>query len=125
MILDTCALLWLAQGSSALSPETAELINTAPMVYVSAISGFEVGVKWQKGKLRLPASPLDWFQAILEHHDLEVIPLNIDICLRSTELPKIHRDLCERMIIACALSFSMPVVTHDPVFADYGVKILS
>jgi PIN domain nuclease of toxin-antitoxin system len=124
MILDTCALLWLAQGGGPLSARTTELINTAPGVYVSAISGFEVGIKWQKGKLKLPASPQDWLQAILEHHDLEVIPLNIDICIRSTELPKIHNDPCDRMIIASALYFTLPVVTHDPVFPEYGVSIL-
>ena len=124
MILDTCALLWLAQGGGPLSLQTTQLISSAPVVYISAISGFEVGIKWHKGKLKLPASPHDWLQAIIDHHDLEVIPLNIDICVRSIHLPMIHDDPCDRMIIASALSYSLPVVTHDSVFSDYGITTL-
>ena len=45
MILDTCALLWVAQGGGALSAAALQRIDTAPVVYVSAISGFEVGTK--------------------------------------------------------------------------------
>lgn len=70
LILDTCALLWLAQESDRLSSPVYEQIDAAPAVYVSAISGFEVGIKHRKGKLVLPASPLDWFSAVLEHHDI-------------------------------------------------------
>lgn len=55
VILDTCALLWLAQGGGALSELALQRIDAAAVVYVSAISGFEIGIKVQKGKLVLPA----------------------------------------------------------------------
>lgn len=61
MILDTCALLWLSQGGGPLSTTALQSIDAAPLVYVSAISGFEVGIKAQKGKLELPARAVDWF----------------------------------------------------------------
>ena len=73
MILDTCALLWLAQGEGELSETALQRIDVAPVVYVSAISGFEIGIKVQKGKLALPARPADWFTAVLTHHNLEVL----------------------------------------------------
>ena len=59
MILDTCALLWVAQGGGALSAAALHRIDTAPVVYVSAISGFEIGIKVQKDKLHLPVPPAD------------------------------------------------------------------
>ena len=59
MILDTCAILWLAQGGDRLSEAVRQRINVEPVVYVSAISGFEIGIKHQKGKLELPARPPD------------------------------------------------------------------
>jgi len=40
-MLDTCALLWLAQGGGELSEAALQGIEAAPVVYVSAISGFE------------------------------------------------------------------------------------
>lgn len=125
MILDTCALLWLAQGGGALSATALQQINAAPVVYVSAISGFEIGIKVQKGKLHLPVPPVDWFTAVLTHHHLNVLALNLDVCLRSTALPPLHADPCDRMIIATAQLYHFPVVTADPLFAPYGIEVIA
>jgi len=125
MILDTCALLWLAQGGGKLSKTAAREIDAAPVVYVSAITGFEVGTKYRQGKLVLPALPSDWFKAILDHHGLAVFPLDLAICVRATELPAIHRDPCDRLIIATAQLHGMPVVTGDPVFRRYDIEVIS
>ena len=57
MILDTCALLWLAQGGGALSETALRQMNTALVVEVSAISGFARGIQVQQGKLPLPVLP--------------------------------------------------------------------
>lgn len=125
LILDTCALLWLAQGGGKLSQTTLQRIDSAPMVYVLAISGFEIGIKVRKNKLFLPAQPSDWFSAVLDHHDIEVLPLTLDVCIHSTELPAIHADPCDRMIIAAAQLHNLPVITTDPVFSQYGISIIS
>jgi len=121
MLLDTCALLWLVQGGGKLSAEVCKQINDEAMVYVSAISGFEIGIKHHKGKLSLPANPTDWFKVIVNHHDLHVLPLDLKICIRSTQLPAIHSDPCDRFIIATAEIHKLKVITADPVFARYGV----
>lgn len=73
MILDTCALLWLAAGHKKLSRETLKEINECPAVYVSAASGFEIAIKVAKRKLKLPLPPRDWFLKTVEHHDLTVV----------------------------------------------------
>ena len=125
MILDTCALLWLAQGGGELSADARARIDGAPVVYVCAISGFEIGVKCRKGKLGLPARPSEWFAAVLEHHDIAVLPLDLETCIRSTELPAIHADTCDRLIIAAADLNGLPVVTGDGRFSQYGVEVVS
>ena len=73
MLLDTCALLWLTQGGGELTGETLEIIDGAPIVHISAITGFEIGVKHAKGKLHLPARPADWMKVVLEHHDIDFL----------------------------------------------------
>jgi PIN domain nuclease of toxin-antitoxin system len=123
-MLDTCALLWLAEGGGELSEAALQGIEAAPVVYVSAISGFEIGIKVQKGKLELPARPADWFAAVLEHHDIEVLPLVLEVCIRAAELPAIHADPCDRMIIAAAQMHHVPVVTTDSLFSRYGIEVI-
>lgn len=124
MLLDTCALLWLAQGSDQLSREARERIDSAPGVHVSAITGFEIGVKSRAGKLGLPAVVSEWLKVVLEHHDIEVVPLDLQICVAATELPLVHRDPCDRLIVATARTYGWPVVTADPRFSSYGVEVI-
>ena len=125
MLLDTCALLWLAEGGKRLSAEARQRIEDAPVVYVSAISAFEIGMKCRSGKLKLPVRPAEWFQAIIDHHGLAVEPLDRDIYIAATDLPPIHKDPCDRFIVATAKLRHMPIVTGDPRFHAYGIEVLS
>ena len=124
MILDTCALLWLAAGERKLSGATLKAIGEAPAVHVSAISGFEIAVKTGRGKLKLPLPPGEWFEKIVEHHGLSVLPLEINVCIAAAELPPIHDDPCDRFIIATAKLNDFSVVTKDERFEHYGVTVL-
>lgn len=124
LILDTCALLWLAAGGDQLSEAATARIEAAPVVHVSAISGFEIGIKHRGGKLELPAAPADWFEVILEHHGLEVLTLDLPICILATRLPVVHRDPCDRLIIATAQLEDLPIVTGDAVFQHYDVEVV-
>jgi PIN domain nuclease of toxin-antitoxin system len=123
MILDTCALLWLAGGSKKLSRAALKAINEAPAVYVSAISGFEIALKAARGKLDLPAPASDWFEKVVAHHGLAVLPLELDVCIAAARLPPIHDDPCDRFIIATAQLNRLSVVTADERFAEYGVAV--
>lgn len=125
MLLDTCALLWLGQGGGRLSRDALTRIDSAPVVYVSAISGFEIGVKAAKGKLSLPSRPAEWLAAVLEHHDLRELPVDLAAAVRATELPAIHTDPVDRILVATAEARSLPVVTGDAVFARYGIEVIS
>lgn len=125
MILDTCALLWLASGDPQLNASIRGLIEAAPNVGVSSISAFEIGQKYQKGKLRLTTRPTEWFETIIEHHQLSVIDLSAEICLLATELPEIHKDPFDRLIIATAMNAARPVVTNDSIFNQYGIETIS
>lgn len=124
MILDTCALLWLASGDKKLSRSALKEINEAPAVYVSAISGFEIAIKVVKGKLKLPSPPQEWIEKIVEHHGLAVLPLELDDCITAAGLPPIHNDPCDRFIIAAARLHDLRVVTTDEQFEKYGVTVI-
>ena len=124
MLLDTCALLWLAEGGGRLSDTARARIATEPIVRVSAITGFEIGLKVSRRKLELPVPPAEWLDTVIEHHQLAIVPLDLDVCVAATELPPVHRDLCDRFIIATARRNHWPVVTGDDVFEQYGVEVI-
>lgn len=124
MILDTCALLWLAAGGKKLSRSLLKKINEAPAIYVSAISGFEISLKASQGKLDLPHPVEKWFQQVAEHHALTVLPLNLDVCIAAAKLPPIHDDPFDRFIVATAKLNGLAVVTADERFEAYGVTVL-
>ncbi len=124
MMLDTCALLWLASGEKKISRAALKQINEAPAVYVSAISGFEIAIKAGRGKLQLPHAPQEWFEKVIAHHGLTVLPLELNICIAAAQLPPIHNDPCDRFIIATARLNDLAVVTTDENFEKYGLTVL-
>jgi PIN domain nuclease of toxin-antitoxin system len=123
-MLDTCALLWLASDDGQLSATARKSIGEAGLVYCSAVSGFEIAIKWRRGKLGLPATPDEWLTTIVHHHGLTLIPLTADDAVRAPLLPDAHRDPCDRFIIATAMRLAAPIVTADPRFKAYDVVII-
>lgn len=125
VLLDTCALLWLASGSDRLSAAARERIRRASDVYYSPISAWEIAQKVAHGELTLPDPPLKWMEDLAERYQLTAIPLSLSVLVRSTEFPQHHKDPADRFIIATALIRGVPVVTTDRRYKEYGVETLS
>ncbi len=120
-LLDTCTLLWLAGGAKdCLSAKAVQLIREhADKLFVSGISGFEIGLKAAQGKLVLALEPAAWFERAIDHHGLHEIPVHGSVAAASTMLPPIHKDPCDRIIVATAHKHSLTVVTPDTLIASY------
>ena len=120
ILLDTCTLLWLATDQGKLSDTARGVLSKHPAeIYVSAISAFELGIKYEKKLLRLPHKPTLWFEKVIEWHGLLEIPVDHKIAARSAELPKHHHDPCDRMIIATALEYGFKILSPDRHFSPY------
>ena len=124
MMLDTCALIWLAQGGGRITKVTQLQISEATTVHVCAISAFEIAHKQTKGELELPDDADPWYRGVLSHHGLTEIPVTGDLVIRAAQLPMIHRDPADRMIIAAAMKMNLPIVTRIREFRKYGLTIL-
>ncbi len=124
VILDTCALLWLAEGGQHFSRKTFNEIQSSSELCVSVISGFEIALKANLGKLDLPAPVAEWFDTVVDNHRLMVLDLDLATNIRAAGLPMIHADPCDRFIIAAAKERGCRVVTSDERFPAYGVETL-
>lgn len=108
----------------ALSAETLARLDQEAIVAVSAISAFEISLKWLARKLQLPVPPREWWNGVVAHHHLEVLPVDETAGFRATELPPIHRDPADRFITATAQHHGAAVISPDARFAEYGVELL-
>ncbi len=124
IILDTCAVLWLAEGSARLSSETVAIIDREAVVAVSSISAFEIALKYRNGKLSLPMPPEEWWARFISHHRVDVIDLSPELVMGATRLPPIHKDPVDRFIIATALAHNSHLVSADRRFKEYGIRVL-
>jgi len=126
ILLDTCALLWLAIKPAALS-ETARhtLAANAGALFVSTISAFEIGQKTARGKLRLNLPPEKWFPRALELHGLRESAFHSQIGLAAAALADLHRDPFDRLLVATAQVQNLTLLTPDPLIRQYpGVRAL-
>ena len=120
LLLDTCALLWLVAGGTSLSRAARDAIAApSTRLFVSAITAFEIGVKHRRGALTLPVAPRLWYGRALAFHAVEEIAIDGRIAVRSTELPQLHADPCDRIIVATAQRDDLVILTPDPLIRSY------
>ncbi len=120
ILLDTCALLWLVAQQDSLSQKARQQIsNNASALFTSAISAFEIGVKVNKKLLELPLLPQDWLSKALYLHGLIELPIDGEIALYAAQLPPIHKDPADRLIIATAHKHNLTILTPDQHIVAY------
>ena len=125
MILDTCALIFLASGDRRLSRAMRERLSKQNARWFCAISSFEIALKYRQKKLELPFPPARWLEKMSQRYALTEVPVDSALCLAAVALPNHHRDPFDRFIIAAAIRLDVPVVTIDPHFQQYGVEVVS
>jgi PIN domain nuclease of toxin-antitoxin system len=125
LLLDTCGLIWLAQGGGKLSKSTISAIDEAQIVYVSSISAWEISQLHSMQKLDLPSEPLQWFADFIQSQNILELPLNSEAAIKSSNLPWHHKDPADRFIIATAIIKNLSIVTGDKKFPKYDVHVLA
>ena len=60
----------------------------------------------------------------MAHYVMEALPVTLYHVLASESLPLHHRDPFDRLLIAQASIEGVPIVTADPAFRRYAIKVL-
>ena len=120
ILLDTCALLWLAADQGKLSNKAKKTIEkNAGALFISAISAFEIAVKARNGKLKFPFTPLRWYDETISFHGISELPVTGEIACAAVELPSLHNDPCDRIIIATSKIHEFAILTCDHLIGQY------
>jgi PIN domain nuclease of toxin-antitoxin system len=127
LLLDTCAAIWLVEGASLKQEARAALEKAAlegESAYVSPMTAWEVANLTSRGRLRLPLSPIAWFDRLLSTPGLALAELLPLILINSCSLPgSPPRDPVDRILVATARTCGCRLVTRDKhllAYADEG-----
>ena len=125
LLLDTCAFIWLTQEPNKLSAAAQAAINNpANSLALSHASAWEMHLKHHSGKLILPEPPRQWIPKQLAIWKISELAIQLNAIQKTSDLPDIHRDPFDRLIIAQALEQGFSIVSPDEFFPDYGVSVI-
>ena len=120
LLLDTHALIWLATDLTQLTDAAKSAIRFhSSELHVSAITTLEISLLTRCDKLDWGKRPLSRYERALKHHCVQVIPVDSEIAWKSGQLPPIHRDPFDRMIVATAQKHGMTILTKDRTIPTY------
>lgn len=121
LLLDSHTLLWWMDDPSRLGLAAQQAISDpANLVFASAVSVWELGLKSSKGKLRLPLG----FHRMLRENGIEPLAFTVEHAVESISLPAIHGDPFDRALVAQCRMDSMTLATRDGMLGGYGIAIL-
>lgn len=115
-LLDTCAILFIAEHTADLSAGTLERIDAAPPgeVVVSAVSLAELACLQERRKITLKQHWRAWWDALLKRTGWNCLPVTAELVAEAYSLPPpIHRDPADRVLIATARHERLTLVTTD------------
>ena len=120
IVLDTHIWLWwINEDMVLLGQNRIDLIQSADVVSVSAISCFEVAWLDVHGRIELPCRRAVWFEKALGGSGIDLIPMIPEIAISAAELPEHHSDPQDRIIIATALIHDAQLMSADRKFSNY------
>jgi PIN domain nuclease of toxin-antitoxin system len=128
VLLDTCAVIWLANGDSISSGAVSAIVSAglADGIYVSPVSAWEVGLLSSRATVNKPApqflpDPRTWFATFMRGPGIKEAALTSAIAIDSSYLPgTLHSDPADRLIVATARNLNVPIVTRASRIITYA-----
>lgn len=126
LLLDTHIFLWAILEKNKLRAKviTDLLENTAVEKYLSAASSWEIALKHAKGHLILPAEPKLFVPTRMRQAGIKPLPITHQDTLLVGDLPNIHKDPFDRLIITQAKTNNLTVLSDDDLFEKYPVNLI-
>jgi PIN domain nuclease of toxin-antitoxin system len=125
VLLDTHAFLWAVMDDPRLTPSArAVYADSDNNLFLSVVSMWEIVLKAHAGKLQLTGSAARFFADQLARNSLSTLDVNPQHVLRVAELPRLHRDPFDRLLVAQAQVENMLLLTADRQIRRYSVQVI-
>jgi PIN domain nuclease of toxin-antitoxin system len=121
LLLDTYLLIWALSDPRRLAASAREAIEDPNnLVLASAACAWEIQIEAALGKLDAP----DELEDQLRDHRFDELPVHVRHVRALRDLPPIHRDPFDRLLIAQTIAEKAVFVTHDDLLRSYPVKAM-
>jgi len=124
-LLDTTVFVWSLKEPEKINKKAFEILEDKNHeVFLSAVSSWEIIIKFSIGKLTLPKEPTELITETLTNFTLQPLSITHVHSLALKGLAFYHRDPFDRMLIAQARSENLILMAGDSVFEKYPVETL-
>ncbi len=101
----------------------ADICDPANQVFLSVVSLYEVFIKASTGRLSFPEAPEIYLPKQRDAQRINNLSLEEADVLRATQLPPIHKDPFDRLLICQAQQNDLLFCTDDAILQTYPVKL--
>jgi PIN domain nuclease of toxin-antitoxin system len=123
LLLDTQIALWALTGSARLGTLAQGLIeDPANEIYVSTASVWEIAIKYALGRGDMPVSGARAAELFTQAGYRE-LPVTWRHAAMVDDLPSIHNDPFDRILIAQSLGEPMRLLSRDATLTSYGAMV--
>ena len=123
-LLDTSSFLWFINEERRLSYAAMSLLeDSSNAMYLSLASIWEIAIKANLGRgleLRQPFAEFIDYQ--LTTNRFQVLNINVSHLKHVADLPLIHRDPFDRLLIAQSMVEDLPIITNNRAFDAYQIQ---
>ena len=124
-LLDTHAFLWWVIDSPELSQSVRSVMgDSTNELYLSAASGWEIAIKTKLGRLEIAGDPEKLIPEQMVLNAISGLPVQMSHALHVFQLPDLHRDPFDRILIAQARLEEIPIITIDSAISQYDVETI-
>lgn len=125
LLLDTHVFLWCVEDSHRLRPFARETIASPEnIVYVSAVSVWEIAIKHSLGKLDLQRTTGERLVESIAACGFTELPITAYHAARVAALPWHHGDPFDRLLVAQAQYNDLTLVTEDKQIKRYEIQTI-
>lgn len=124
-LIDTHVFLWaISEQHGKLSRKAHQIIEqSANRLLLSSASLWEISLKVQAGKLKLPIEK-QFFMEEMAHLNVETMPILAAHVLDMFTLPKYHVDPFDRLLVSQSRIEQIPLITADPAIRKYPIETI-
>jgi PIN domain nuclease of toxin-antitoxin system len=124
-ILDTHVFFWWITDDARLQTRHRQAIEARNEdIYVSAVTGWEIGIKVKLGKWPEAAVLVPGLTGKVQDEGFEILDLTLAQAERAGLMELVHKDPFDRLIAAQSLVLGFPVATNDAAMPLLGCRVV-